>query len=138
MKAGGNAPGAVARLTRFQAQAAPDRDKKNALFSRALELYRQQANRPGIAATLTEWAQQDMADGHPAMAEDKLLRALHIRLALHDSTRARQVLTRLQALYRQNRQDARLQQVNDWLDRLSAAGFDNWQDAIKAFDTYPQ
>ena len=138
VKAGGNAPGPAARLARFQAQAAAERNEKNALFSRALTLYRQQANRPGIAATLTEWAQQDMVAGEAETAEDKLLRALHIRLALHDSTRARQVLTGLQALYRQNRQEARLQQANDWLDRLSATGFDNWQDAMQAFDTYPQ
>ncbi len=138
VKAQGNQKAQQARLARFQAHAAPDSDEQQRLFSRALSLYRELANPPGIASTLTEWAQAELAAQRHTQAEDKLLRALRIRLTLRDALHARQALTGLQAVYRQLNHDDVLQQVEYWTDKLSAEDFSQWQAVMRAFDNYPQ
>ena len=138
VKSQGNHKAQQARLARFQAHAASDNDEQQRLFSRALTLYRELANPPGIASTLTEWAQTELAAQRYTQAEDKLLRALRIRLTLRDALHARQALTGLQAVYRQLNRDDALQQVEYWTDKLSAEDFSQWQAAMQAFDNYPQ
>ena len=128
----------LARLVRFQAHAAPGVDEQDRLFALALERYRQQANRPGIAATLTEWAQQEIIGRQYLTAENKLLRALRIRLAMRDALHAQQALILLQDIYRQQSRKDEFQKTRDWLQRLSVNGFNQWQAAVQAFDTYPQ
>ncbi len=138
VKAQGNHKAQLARLARFQAHAAINNDEQQRLFSRALSLYRELANPPGIASTLTEWAQTELSAQRYTQAEDELLRALRIRLTLRDALRARQALAGLQVVYRQLNRDDALQQVEYWTDKLSAADFSQWRAVMRAFDTYPQ
>lgn len=138
VKAQGNHKAQLARLARFQAHATKNSDERQRLFSRALSLYRELASPPGIASTLTEWAQTELAAQRYTQAEDKLLRALRIRLALRDALHARQALAGLQAVYRQQNRDDALQQVEYWTDRLSAEDFSQWRAVMRAFDNYPQ
>ena len=79
----------AARYQRLQALAARKRgDTQNAaaLYQGALDGYRKNYYRPGIAATLEEWADMSVAQQDWPAARDRLHRALDIRLWMYDRT----------------------------------------------------
>ncbi|HET7651349.1 MAG TPA: hypothetical protein VFL15_11690 [Gammaproteobacteria bacterium] len=86
------------RYQRLQALAARKQgDVKHAaaLYENALQGYRDVYYRPGIAATLEEWAGMSAAGQQWASARDRLRRALDIRLWLYDRNHAEKDLEKL-------------------------------------------
>ncbi|MGH8371218.1 MAG: hypothetical protein ACRETO_00620 [Gammaproteobacteria bacterium] len=87
----GKNPAAIssARYQRLQALAARkhgDIQQATTLYQSALNSYRSSYYRPGIAATLEEWADLSMAQNDWVGAHDRLHRALDIRLWMYDRT----------------------------------------------------
>ncbi|MGH8399695.1 MAG: tetratricopeptide repeat protein, partial [Gammaproteobacteria bacterium] len=77
----------AARYQRLQALAAlkqGDGQKAATLYQSALDSYRGSYYRPGIAATLEEWADLSIAQSDWTSAHDQLHRALDIRLWMYD------------------------------------------------------
>lgn len=78
-----------ARLKRFEAALAVRQERFSdaaRLYEQALAIYHETLHRPGIAATLGEWARSDMAQNKWHEARDKLTRALFIRIWMLDRT----------------------------------------------------
>lgn len=125
-----------ARLARFSAQLETDTRKQNQLYATALNKYRRLSNKSGIAATLTEWAQRDSSNRQTALAEDKWLRALLIRLAQHDASDSQAILKNLQALYQQTH-SSKADRARYWYDKLDDADFNLWRSVMQDFDRYP-
>jgi hypothetical protein len=89
---------ANARYQRLQALAARkqgDVKKAAALYENALQGYRGVYYRPGIAATLEEWADMSADVQQWSDARDRLRRALDIRLWLYDRNHAEKNLEKL-------------------------------------------
>ncbi len=74
------------RLQALAAQAHGDSQKAVALYVQALDTYRGSYYRPGIAATLEEWAGLSMRQQDWATARQQLQRALDVRLSMNDRT----------------------------------------------------
>lgn len=88
----------AARYQRLQALAAfkqNDAQKAATLYQGALDSYRGSYYRPGIAATLEEWADISVAQQDWSAAHDRLRRALDIRLWMYDRTHAEKDLKTL-------------------------------------------
>jgi len=126
-----------ARLARFRAALASDDAGSDAQFSTALAIYRSQAHRPGIAATLSEWAQRDIGHQRYDSAKNKLGRALFIRAQLMDRVNCREILVELQRVYSDTNSADRLAATRNWIEQLDAAGFDQWQQLTEAYSGYP-
>lgn len=78
-----------ARYQRLQATAAWANDntqKAASLYAKALNAYRAVYYRPGIAATLEEWADLSMLQKDWNAAKNRLQRALDVRLSMYDRT----------------------------------------------------
>lgn len=87
-----------ARYQRLQALAARkqgDTQKSATLYRSALESYRSRYYRPGIAATLEEWADLSISQQDWGTARDRLQRALDIRLWLYDRNHSAKDLEKL-------------------------------------------
>lgn len=83
------APISTARYLRLQALAAErqgDAHTAVRLYRHALDNYRARYYRPGIAATLEEWAHLSVTQQDWSTAHDQLQRALQIRLWMYDRT----------------------------------------------------
>jgi len=79
----------TARYQRLQAIAARnngDLRQAAALYTKALNAYRAVYYRPGIAATLEEWADLSMQEKDWNAAKNQLQRALDVRLSMYDRT----------------------------------------------------
>lgn len=79
----------AARYQRLQAMAARnngDLQQATALYTKALNTYRAVYYRPGIAATLEEWADLSMQQKDWNAAKNQLQRALDVRLSMYDRT----------------------------------------------------
>ncbi|MHB8405310.1 MAG: tetratricopeptide repeat protein [Gammaproteobacteria bacterium] len=77
----------TARYQRLQAMAARnngDLQQATALYAKALNAYRAVYYRPGIAATLEEWADLSMQQKNWNAAKNQLQRALDVRLSMYD------------------------------------------------------
>ena len=74
------------RLQALWAQTHGDNQKAAALYAKALDTYRNAYYRPGIAATLEEWAGLSMDQKDWASARQQLQRALDVRLSMYDRT----------------------------------------------------
>ncbi|HET7922579.1 MAG TPA: tetratricopeptide repeat protein [Gammaproteobacteria bacterium] len=88
------------RLKALAARQANDNAQASELYRQALDRYRSQYNRPGIAATLEEWADLSVSQQDWPAARDRLGRALPIRLWLYDRNHAEKdlrVLSRVDA-----------------------------------------
>jgi len=117
-----------ARLNRFKALLASsegDTPHALAMLDEALKEYRKAAVRPAIAATLTETARIFMGQGQWARAEERLKRALYIRVWIMDRVGSREVLYLLSAVYSElgDEEKARLsrQQAETITNRGSSA-----------------
>lgn len=126
-----------ARLLRFQAQAGDNGQRQDALFARALAIYRESANKTGIAASLHEWAQLLYERQRFEQAENLLRRALRIRLAMGDRKHSMASLKTLHAVQQAAGRTQQAQTSAYWLAALSAEDFKQWQAAMQALDDYP-
>ncbi len=110
-----------ARLLRFEAQLAyHDNAPQDALnkLEQSLLLYRDAAARPAIAATLTESGQLLMKMQRWQEAEEKLQRALFIRLWIMDRIGSSELFEQLQLVYRQLGDEERFEQIREEKERL--------------------
>jgi tetratricopeptide (TPR) repeat protein len=111
-----------ARLLRFEAElAAYAEAPQTALekYEQALQLYREGAARPAIAATLTESGKLLMQLGRWEEAEEQLQRALYIRLWIMDRPGTAELLQRLQIVYHQLGDKERLEHVRGEAAKLT-------------------
>lgn len=125
-----------ARLLRFQA--ALDKDKHDQYLQSALKIYRSITHQPGMAATLSEWAQFDISENKYPQAEDKLLRALLIRLELRDRPKVGSLLTQLETVYDQTGDTEKGKDAAYWKNKLGEPGFVQWQAIIKDLEDFPE
>lgn len=110
-----------ARLARFDAQLAGERGELVVAYDRyhqALSHYRVLADRPGIAATLGEWGALELAAGELGSAQDRLRRALFIRIWLLQREQGAILLEQLGECYRLNGDMAASEWALRWRDHL--------------------
>lgn len=110
-----------ARLLRFEAQLAYyDNAPQEALarLEQTLQLYREAAARPAIAATLTESALLLIKMQRWQEAEERLQRALYIRLWIMDRIGSTELLEQLQQVYQQLGDDERYRQAKEQVERI--------------------
>lgn len=120
-----------ARLARFKAALSDDIETQNQHFTAALNIYRQQTHRPGIAATLQEWADALIAQNQTEAANDKLLRALYIRQTLQDRNNSLKTLNSLARFTRDSR-------IQTWTEKLQDRNFKQWHEFVAAFNQFPE
>lgn len=126
----------LARILRFEAELSDNRDNQAELLMRSLSISRSLADRPAIAAALTQWAQLDIESQMPEQAEDKLLRALFIRHQLADVENSLRILQQLQLVYADT--DNKKQQLTEsWIKKISNHEMSDWQQLLSDFETYP-
>ncbi len=83
------------RLAALQAQSGGDYGKAAELYTSALDAYRGIYYRPGIAATLEEWAGLSMQQKNWVDARGQLQRALQVRLSMYDRSHSIRDLDKL-------------------------------------------
>lgn len=83
------------RLEALQAQSGGDYQKAADLYASALDTYRGIYYRPGIAATLEEWAELNMRQKDWTSARGHLQRAINVRLSMYDRTHSIRDLDKL-------------------------------------------
>ena len=125
-----------ASIYRFKAELANDAKHKLELLSLSLAISRELADRPAIAASLTQSAQIDFIAEDIIDAEDKYLRALFIRHQLGDVTNSMLILQQLQEIYTRTN-SAKLKQTQHWLDKISSNDLSNWNQLFSDFENYP-
>lgn len=126
-----------ARILRFEAKQANDKTTQQDLLQRSLNISRQLANRPAIAATLKQWAEIDIETENFADAEDKVLRALFIRHQLGDVKNSRLLLERLDIIYQATGNKKR-SKTKIWIDKLSKHDLNDWDSLFSDFENYPK
>lgn len=120
-----------ARLARFKAGLSDDAEIKNKYFNEALNIYRAQTNRPGIAATLQEWGDALIKQNQPDEAKDKLQRALYIRQSLQDRKNSLAVLNSMMQIANSNKKIT-------WIEKLQNRQFREWDEFVAAFNRFPE
>lgn len=118
MQGGAKQPLQNGRLLRFQAflaQQAGDFAKRDALFEKALNIYREATARPGIAATLTEWARDTISSGQLDKADDLLQRAIAVRIGMQDIVGCIEVMELMQEYNKKTANQGQAKQVSKWL-----------------------
>ncbi|HIJ79831.1 MAG: tetratricopeptide repeat protein [Desulfobulbaceae bacterium] len=116
---GKSQPALVARLFRFQAllaQQQGDRSGRDQRFNAALKIYRDSTARPGIAATLYEWAMATLTSGQHAEAEDLFQRALTVRFSMQDHLGCIEIMEQLPI--RHGAEGDRAEKLKYWLSVL--------------------
>ena len=131
IKSNGQKQSNIARLNRFKAALSHDASEQEAQFSAALDIYRKQTNRPGIAATLQEWADTLIQQNQPEAAHDKLLRALYIRQSLQDRNNSLKTLNSLAQISNDST-------TNAWIEKLQNKQFKQWDEFVAAFNRFPE
>lgn len=126
----------LARILRFEAVLSNDENNKTELLTRSLAISRTLADRPAIAATLTQWAQFDFDSGMFDLAEDKYLRALFIRHQLGDVKNSLSILKQLQDTYSVT-DKYKEKRAKKWVTKLSSNDLDDWNRLFSDFETYP-
>ena len=126
----------LAHIYRLQATLNSDIERRDQLLEKSLGISRTLANRPAIAATLTQWA-DTLAQTKTDDAEDKYLRALFIRHQLGDVTNTLEILKKLDKVYQQTGDDKQ-QNTSKWIDALSQHPISNWSILLVDFDDYPK
>ena len=128
-------PHAQARLARFRAALSEHNQQQDAHFQHALDINRKLAWRPGIAATLSEWAERNISAQNYHGAQNKLERALLIRLDLEDNINTAEVLRKLEIVYRHLGEPGKQQRAAYWQSEVAHKGFYNWDDVMRDFET---
>jgi tetratricopeptide (TPR) repeat protein len=114
----------LARQLRFEAQLDYHQGQTQAALDKqeeALVLYREAAARPAIATTLTESAHILMEAGEWQRAEERLQRALYIRLWIIDQASALETISLLQQVYGKLGDMENLQRMNEEADKISSS-----------------
>lgn len=124
-------PSYNARLARFQAALSSEIKTQEKYYLSALDIYRQQTNRVGIAATLQEWANALIRVGQHESAEDKLLRALYIRQSLRDKKNSLKALASLAKISDDDKAPL-------WAERLKNKDFNQWDEFVSDFNIFPE
>ena len=119
-----------ARLARFKANLSGDATTQNQHLTEALNIYRAQTNRPGIAATLQEWGDALIKQKQPEAAQDKLQRALYIRQSLQDRKNSLAILESLAQISSDSTTRA-------WIEKLQSKQFREWDEFVAAFNRFP-
>lgn len=119
-----------ARLARFKANLSEDAEIQNKHLSEALSIYRNKTNRPGIAATLQQWAEILIHQKQIEAAKDKLQRALYIRQSLQDRKKSLKILNSLGKISN----DA---VINIWIEKLKDRNFKQWDEFTSTFNRFP-
>jgi tetratricopeptide (TPR) repeat protein len=132
-----NSSSHLARILRFEAEAADDADTKTALLAQSLAISQRLANRTAIAATLSQWGKLDIDERHFEDAEDKYLRALFIRHQLGDVKNSLVILKQLQVIYRQT-DKIRGQLTDGWISKIESNELSDWDRLIIDLDNYPK
>lgn len=130
-----------ARILRFEAELKTSENSNSeispqVLLSEALSITVEKADKPAIAATLTQWAQLDLTLGHPDEAEDKYLRALFIRHQLGDVKNSLRILEKLQGIYALT-DNSKQKKANYWIRKISQHDVADWPQLFTDFDPYP-
>ena len=126
-----------ARILRFESELSNDSSEKNNYLKQSLDISRELANRPAIAATLSQWAAVDIEAGKNDSAEDKILRALFIRHQLGDVKNSLSLIKQLDVLYK-NTNDKKQSVTKTWINKLSNQNLSDWNDLFSDFDSYPK
>lgn len=126
----------LARILRFEAELENDTDASEEKLQQSLQISRQRADRPAIAATLLQMAQLDIGTKDYQQAEDRLLRALLIRHQLGDVNSTLTLLEELQIVYTETG-NSKSALTAKWIDRISANKLSDWELLFSDFDTYP-
>jgi tetratricopeptide (TPR) repeat protein len=116
-----------ARLLRFKALL--KKEAATEKLHKALDLYREVAHSPGIAATLTEWAAVNTENKDYKNAVNKLQRALFIRSNLHDRKNTKKILQQLASNYNKLGEAKKENRTNYWLKKLENKNFSEWDAA---------
>ena len=130
IKTGAKNPSRKARLARFKAALSNDSDTQEKHLSAALDIYRQQTNRPGIAATLQEWGDTLIQQNINEAAKDKLQRALYIRQSLQDRKNSLKTLNSLARISNDSK-------TQTWIAKLKNKQFKQWDEFVAAFNRFP-
>jgi len=126
----------LARILRFEAELESNSNASEEKLLESLQISRQRADRPAIAATLLQMAQLDIEIKNYQQAEDRLLRALLIRHQLGDVKSTFILLEQLQTVYTETG-DSKAKLTKKWIDRLHAKELDDWDILFADFDPYP-
>jgi tetratricopeptide (TPR) repeat protein len=121
---------ARARLLRFQGQLAQrqgDAASARERFVVALALYRQRANRPGVAATLDELGGLAMETGQWQAARDYFERALYIHTWILDRPAAARSLQSLAEVHQATGAAPQAEAAARWSDLLRQGTDVNWR-----------
>ena len=116
------------RLRRFQAQLAIEEnafDQADAHYREALHHYKQDVHRSGIAATLEEWAKMLDSLGAWEDAEDRLRRAMFIRMWMLDRSGTERILLMLRQVNTKLGNTERAQTLQRWVQVLQDVAFNN-------------
>jgi tetratricopeptide (TPR) repeat protein len=132
-----NDPLHQARLARFRAALASDDETSNAQFNTALTIYRNQAHRPGIAVTLSEWSQHDIQQQRYDSAKNKLGRALFIRAELMDKNKCTELLDLYARIFTVTSNEEALTRTTEWIKQLGSDKFARWQELTEAYSGFP-
>jgi len=125
-----------ARLRRFEAQwslQAGDLEAAEKRFSEALEAYRKAAARPAIAATLSESAYVAEQKKEWSVAEDRLLRALFIRVWILDRIGSAATLDQLSQVYQAEGKDEAAQEAAEWSHHIREGKAVDWRGLGKKY-----
>lgn len=120
-----------ARLRRFEAQWELHKgalEEAEESFAEALEAYREAAARPAIAATLSESAHVAMQRGQWPLAEDRLLRALFIRVWILDRIGSAATLDQLSNVYEAEGKSAAAAEAADWSRHIREGKATDWRE----------
>ena len=126
-----------ARILRFEAELTKDNTEKTNYISQSLDISRDLANRPAIAATLSQWAAVESTSGNTEAAEDKILRALFIRHQLGDVKNSLSLIEQLDTLYK-NTNNNKQSITATWIKKLKSNDLSSWDSLFLDFDTYPK
>ncbi len=129
-------PSHQAIIYRFKAELTEPAKTKLELLQQSLAISRKLADRPAIAATLTQSAAVDMTTENFRDAEDKYLRALFIRHQLGDVKNSQIILQQLQTIYTVTG-NARKNLTAYWLNRIENNKLADWEQLYNDFETYP-
>lgn len=130
-----------ARILRFEAELKTSESSisglsPQVLLSQALHISGELADRPAIAATLTQWAQLDQVLENLGDAEDKYLRALFIRHQLGDVKNSLYILEKLQDIYALT-DNSKQEKTAYWIRKISQHDLADWPLLFSDFDSYP-
>jgi tetratricopeptide (TPR) repeat protein len=128
-------PHSEARLARFRAALSTNPTEQDKYYQQALDIYRHLAWRPGLAATLSEWAKQNIKAHDYSAAENRLERALLIRLDLRDGRSTIEILKQLNGAYAELGQTIKQQRAAYWSTQLGKDHFDRWDEVLKDFES---